>query len=462
MVTVSVPFFVPVGFVPVRSAHFLRTNMAKTRTKKGQASLTVTNRKHANLESHAADKPILQIEPKLKNLLPPLTEKELAGLEKDILARGVLSPLVVWKGILVDGHHRYQICMKHGLSFPSREIEFDNLEAAKFWAWSHQENRRNLSPYQRTEIMLQFKPVLVAKAKAKESARKSTSANSPESSKEIDTRSEVAKLAGVGENTVSRVEYISEHADESTKQKLRSGDTTINAEYKRLKKEKNRQEREVQKQAEVTISLDDRIHLFTADIAVAAQHVEAESVDFIVTDPPYPREFLPVYDDLAVFAQHSLKPGGSLLCMVGESYLPEIIEKLATKLKYHWTISYLTPGGQATQLFDRKVNTFWKPVLWFTKGDYGGDWIGDVAGSKANDNDKRHHHWGQSESGMHDLMERFLYPNMTVCDPFLGGGTTGLVALSLGCRFIGCDIDEDCVAKTNARLARSLAEGGPI
>jgi hypothetical protein len=40
-------------------------------------------------------------------------------------------------------------------------------------------------------------------------------------------------------------------------------------------------------------------------------------------------------------------------------------------LEYLWTMAYLTPGGQATQVFPRKVNTFWKPILIYCKGAYG-------------------------------------------------------------------------------------------
>jgi hypothetical protein len=50
-------------------------------------------------------------------------------------------------------------------------------------------------------------------------------------------RDEIASKAGVSGKTIDRAEYISKHADEKTKQKLRSGDTTINAEYKKLRKE---------------------------------------------------------------------------------------------------------------------------------------------------------------------------------------------------------------------------------
>lgn len=196
----------------------------------------------------------------------------------------------------------------------------------------------------------------------------------------------------------------------------------------------------------------------TARLIVSAvdhliNHVEESSVDVIITDPPYPREFLPVYAQLAATASHVLKPGGSCVVMIGQSYLPEIVAALSKHLRYHWTLAYLTPGGQAVQLWDREVNTFWKPLLWFTKGDYAGGWIGDVVKSDVNDNDKRFHGWGQSESGMRGIVERLSKPGDTILDPFCGGGTTGVVAVALERRFIGSDISQDSIDLTRGRLA---------
>ena len=187
-------------------------------------------------------------------------------------------------------------------------------------------------------------------------------------------------------------------------------------------------------------------------------------VDAIITDPPYPAEFLELFgvldpadqfarEGLAEVAKRILKPGGVCAVMIGQSYLPEIVARMSEALTYRWTLAYLTPGGQAVQIWDRKVNTFWKPILLFTNGPTESkDWIGDVTSSAVNDNDKNHHHWGQSESGMADLVERLTKPGQLVCDPFLGGGTTAIVCHGLGRRFIGCDLDQQCIDTTIERF----------
>ncbi len=196
--------------------------------------------------------------------------------------------------------------------------------------------------------------------------------------------------------------------------------------------------------------LDDRIRLVHADFR--DMELPDGTVDAIVTDPPYSAEFLPLFGDLGRFAAGALKDGGLMAVMVGQSYLREILESLEEHLAYHWTFAYLTPGGQSAQLWTKNVNTFWEPVLVFCKGEYDGPWMGDVASSAVNDNDKKHHRWGQSERGMADVLRRVSQEGDLVCDPFVGGGTTAVVARLLGRAFVGCDSDEGCVRTTRGRL----------
>ena len=198
--------------------------------------------------------------------------------------------------------------------------------------------------------------------------------------------------------------------------------------------------------------LPDGVDLRHGDFREVLKDIDG-TADAVITDPPYPEEFLPLFSDLSEMAERILKPGGICAVMVGQSYLPQIVAALGGHLTYHWTLAYLTPGGQAVQLWQRKVNTFWKPVLVYVKGAYAGDWLGDVTRSEVNDNDKRHHHWGQSESGTADLVDRLTKPGQLIVDPFLGGGTTAVIANDLGRRFVGCDIDETCIATTTARFS---------
>ncbi|WP_373845015.1 ParB N-terminal domain-containing protein [Clostridium sp.] len=212
----------------------------------------------------------IKIESEFKHLLPPLTEEQKTELEKDIIKNGCLTPLVVWNNILIDGHHRYEICTKNNIPFDLTEMEFkDKLEAME-WIWSNQKNRRNLNKYELAQIALKFKPVIEEKAKRNQGKRNDLTSvrsltnvegeklcqKSDEPIQPIDTKKELAKIAGVSHDTIHKVEVIEEKAPEDIKKQVKAGDLTINNAYILTKsaveaKKKNEQlEREYQEELE--------------------------------------------------------------------------------------------------------------------------------------------------------------------------------------------------------------------
>jgi 16S rRNA G966 N2-methylase RsmD len=255
-------------------------------------------------------------------------------------------------------------------------------------------------------------------------------------SKSMSSRSQI--IASVPEN-----EFEAAISECKASMKELSGST-----IQRLIKNKKKEEKIKRKAANPGDIGDHQLHVgnFT-DI-----EIPEASVDVIVTDPPYPKEYLPLYGELAEFSAQVLKPGGSLVVMCGLSYLPEILKDMGQHIRYQWMLSYLTLGSQSPQIFTRRVVTFWKPLLWFVKGDYTGDWISDVCQSVSNDKD--HHKWGQSISGMTDIVDRFSDPGDIVLDPFCGGGTTGVVAAAMNRQFIGIDCDPGCIETTKRRIYR--------
>ena len=92
----------------------------------------------------------LTIDPEFKGKIPPLREEELKQLEENILADGVvINPLIVWDGVIVDGHNRYRILQKHPeIQFTTYEKKFPDRYAAIAWICKNQLGRRNLTPQQ--------------------------------------------------------------------------------------------------------------------------------------------------------------------------------------------------------------------------------------------------------------------------------------------------------------------------
>lgn len=89
----------------------------------------------------------IKIDPEFENEIFPLTEIEFKQLEENILSDGiVITPLIVWNGILIDGHNRYKIIQKYPeISYTVHEIDFPNRFAAIAWVCKNQLGRRNLT-----------------------------------------------------------------------------------------------------------------------------------------------------------------------------------------------------------------------------------------------------------------------------------------------------------------------------
>jgi transcriptional regulator with XRE-family HTH domain len=202
-------------------------------------SIDITLKKSAAIKTDEKqpDKLELKIIPEFKNLIPGLSSKEFRGLEESLQSEGCRDPIVTWKGIIVDGHNRYQICTALKIPFKTIEREFSDETEAKIWIIKNQFARRNLLPYTRATLAESLKGMIAEKAKENQKIRKgnqrgTTRANSPDL---CQTREDLAKIAGVGSNTISRVEFINQKASEEIKQKLVNGEVSINSAYKEIK-----------------------------------------------------------------------------------------------------------------------------------------------------------------------------------------------------------------------------------
>jgi ParB-like chromosome segregation protein Spo0J len=413
----------------------------------------------------------------------PLSEAKVADLAASIARVGLLNPITLSPTFcLIAGHHRLEACAR--LHMKRVEARIVDLDDARRELAEIDENlaRNDLTVLEQAEHLARREELLTAMGvrAASGTALKHQSTGAP-GAPVPKTTADLGHELGLSERAVQERKQIASKVTPTTRAAVRT--TPVADSTKQLlvlsRLEPQAQEaiaakiasgeartvkdakRQIQAQRKASIPPDlpaanDRYRLIHASLDEAT--LEPESVDVIVTDPPYAEKYLPLYETLAKLAVRVLKPGGSCFVMTGQSYLPEVLARMTPHLTYRWTLAYLTPGGQAVQAWHRSVNTFWKPVLWFVKGQYAGDWAGDVVKSAVNDNDKRHHEWGQSESGMTDLVDRFTYPGQLVLDPFMGAATTGVAALRLNRLFIGIDVQAEHVETAKARLAAVVGD----
>lgn len=170
----------------------------------------------------------MKIRKDFKELIPPLSPEEFEQLEKNILEEGIRDPLVVWNGVLVDGHNRYEIAKKHGLDYETVERDFCSEDEARAWIIQNQLGRRNLSKYDRSVMALRLKEPVAEKAEKRMLSGKT---DPMQKSAQGATRDELANIAGVSHDTIRKVEIIEEKATPRTKQLLREGKLSINQAY---------------------------------------------------------------------------------------------------------------------------------------------------------------------------------------------------------------------------------------
>ena len=97
----------------------------------------------------------LKIDPESQAKIPPLTFEELNQLESNILRDGrIINPIIVWQGLIVDGHNRFTIAKKHPeIPFTVHEKAFTNRYEAIIWICKNQLGRRNLTPEQKKYLI---------------------------------------------------------------------------------------------------------------------------------------------------------------------------------------------------------------------------------------------------------------------------------------------------------------------
>lgn len=175
----------------------------------------------------------LKIDPEFQGKIPPLTFEELNQLEANILRDGrIINPIIVWQGLIVDGHNRYTIAKKHPeIPFTVHEKEFASRYEAIIWICKNQLGRRNLTPEQKKYLIgKQYE----AEKCANGGDRKSPAAKSGYGKRNLigapKTCYKVAAESGVGRTYVIEAEHYAkgldaaEEAVPGTRQKVLSGE----------------------------------------------------------------------------------------------------------------------------------------------------------------------------------------------------------------------------------------------
>ena len=201
----------------------------------------------------------LAVDKEFMQLIPPLLDEEYKQLEQNILAKGkCLNAILLWDGMIVDGHNRFYICMKHGIEFEVKDMHFDSREEAKLWILENQLGRRNLTDAARIALALRKEELLKRLAKERQSraggdksrAGALFTKSSTTAKESINVEKSLAKEAGVGQGTLQRYAQIMKEGNPALIEAVKSGKLKIGTAHKMLPKQIEKQLKQVDKMYE--------------------------------------------------------------------------------------------------------------------------------------------------------------------------------------------------------------------
>lgn len=207
-------------------------------------------------------------------------------------------------------------------------------------------------------------------------------------------------------------------------------------------------------EVEAVLSVYQVAAILTGDARELGARVPDRSVALIFCDPPYLKQYLPLYDWLGEFAARVLTPDGFLLTYAGTYWQDEVMARLRGHLSFFWNF-YAVGRGPGPVMWRRRVVSKHKSILAYRLHDSQAlprcnvlsVWCGSGQ-------DKRYHVWGQDESTARYYLDCFSKPGDLVLDPFCGGGTTVAMARLLGRRALAFEIDPDTAEIARARVAQ--------
>ena len=199
----------------------------------------------------------LKINPRFEKFSPKKKPDEIEKLRESLKEKGYIgSPILTWHGFIVDGHNRFKMCRELGIEIDLDEnVEEINLGEnaeeidAMDWMLTHQLSSKNLSVGEKLAMTDEFKRevALENEKKKKESDKKfygnqhevvSTpiGVQSTKTRSETWTDSQIAQKAGVGTGSVARYNKIMKSDDEKLKEKVKTGQVTVNKAYEEVRK----------------------------------------------------------------------------------------------------------------------------------------------------------------------------------------------------------------------------------
>lgn len=217
----------------------------------------------------------------------------------------------------------------------------------------------------------------------------------------------------------------------------------------------------------ITIEENTIIH---ADSLTVLRQMEPESVDAVITDPPYGINYVSqtgakVKNDTAPFiwflydAFRVLKPGGSIICFtrwdVQQTFIDAMkIAGFKVKSEVIWDKVLHGMGDTAAAFAPSHEN-----IIFAIKGKYSfpGHRPRDLVTYQKLASSQMIHPTEKPVGLLTNLISSVTKPGDLIVDPFAGSGSTCVAAKKTGRRFIGIELDDEHFEKASRRIEEVTA-----
>jgi len=413
---------------------------------------------------------MLKIKEEFKELIPSLSADEYFQLEDNILKEGIREPIITWNDYIIDGHNRFDIATRFNLEYETKSKHFKDKEEVKEWMILNQLGRRNLSNYDRSILALQITDMFIKKAKENlKSSGENYGKGCQKSDKaidKIDTKKELAKVANVSHDTIAKVKKIQEKAPEEIKAKLRTGEVSINAAYKEIKKEEKKAEYK-QKVLEARVETEVNDNIKNGDSLEILKSLKDGCIDLVLTDPPYGISYV---SNRSMFDEAITKRG---LLNDGKDEAFKLLDKTCKILQRKTADNahlYFFCSWSVFSYFEQIISKYFTiktPIVWDKgnkgSGDLENDWgnqteliIYCVKGKKLVNNrrgniinvsrihtTKMVHPTQKPVELIKQILEVSAVSGDFIVDPFMGSGSTIKAANELGFKSLGIELDKE-------------------
>jgi hypothetical protein len=164
-------------------------------------------------------------------IFPLLVDDGFKELMADIKARGLLEPIVLLDGAILDGRNRYQACVKAGVE--PRFVTYTGTMAPVEYVRSRNLHRRHLTPSQRAACAAKATALLAEEKKAAKARQREHGKTAPgrkntggTRSTSVKSRDRVGKSFGVSGRSVSKAQRVAE-ASKDLLEQVAKGDLTL-------------------------------------------------------------------------------------------------------------------------------------------------------------------------------------------------------------------------------------------